>query len=182
MDKNLSKLAPAAVWKNFEGLCQYPHPSNNEEAARVYIRNFIKSIGLDFTEDEAHNNLVRKPAPPGMENRKTIVLQDHVHMVPQKNTDKEFEEKFINVLRKQIGSMDILDFPFTSAWNRLKEKLQNMEAPYIFADKFHEYCDECGVTDSSNIRRDLLNWFSDLGVSFCYSGSASLEDYVVRIF
>ncbi len=90
MDKNLSKLAPSALWKNFEGLCQHPHPSNNEEAARVYIRNFIKSIGLDYTEDEAHNILVKKAATPGMENRKTIVLQAHVDMVPQKNSDKEF--------------------------------------------------------------------------------------------
>lgn len=91
MDKNLSKLAPAAVWKNFEGLCKYPHPSNNEEAARGYIREFVKNLGLEYTEDAAHNILVKKPATPGMEDRKTIVLQAHVDMVPQKNSDKEFD-------------------------------------------------------------------------------------------
>ncbi|MBQ4550197.1 MAG: GTP-binding protein [Oscillospiraceae bacterium] len=104
---------------------------------------------------------------------------DVVKISTLKYSDGEFEEKFINVLRRQIGSMDILAFPFIPAWSRLKEKLQNMEDYYIDGDKFREFCDECGVTDSDNIRRDLLNWFSDLGVSFCYSGSASLEDYVV---
>ena len=96
-----------------------------------------------------------------------------------KDTDADFEKKFIDVLRRQIGGMEILDFPFIPAWSRLKEKLQDMEKPYIFGDDFQKICDDCGVTDSDNIRRDLLNWFSDLGVSFCYSGSASLEDYVV---
>lgn len=104
---------------------------------------------------------------------------DVVKLSTLKYSDGEFEEKFIDVLRRQIGSMDILAFPFIPAWSRLKEKLQNMEDYYIDGDKFREFCDECGVTDSDNIRRDLLNWFSDLGVSFCYSGSASLEDYVV---
>lgn len=94
-------------------------------------------------------------------------------------SDKDFEEKFIEVLRRQIGGMDILAFPFSPAWSRLKEKLQNMKNYYIDGDKFQEFCDECGVADIENVRRDLLNWFSDLGVSFCYSGSASLEDYVV---
>lgn len=95
------------------------------------------------------------------------------------DSDRDFEKKFIDVLRRQIGAMDILAFPFIPAWSRLKEKLQDMEENYIFGDDFQEICNECGVTDSDNIRRDLLKWFSDLGVSFCYSGSASLEDYVV---
>lgn len=104
---------------------------------------------------------------------------DVVKLSTLKYSDGEFEEKFIDVLRRQIGSMDILAFPFTPSWSRLKEKLQNMENPYIFSDDFRKFCDECGVTDNDKIRRNLLNWFSDLGVSFCYSGSASLEDYVV---
>ncbi len=90
MDKNLSKLAPAAVWKNFEGLTKCPRPSHNEEAARNYIIEFVKGLGLEYTVDEALNILVRKPATHGMENRRTIVIQAHVDMVPQKNSDKEF--------------------------------------------------------------------------------------------
>ena len=96
-----------------------------------------------------------------------------------KYSDREFEEKFIDVLRKQISGMEILAFPFVPAWSRLKEKLQNMTENYIHGDIFRQFCEECGVTKSDNIRRDLLNWFSDLGISFCYSGSAKLEDYVV---
>ncbi|MBO5806484.1 MAG: aminoacyl-histidine dipeptidase [Tidjanibacter sp.] len=90
MDKNLAKLAPQAVWKNFQGLTQCPRPSHNEEAARNYIIEFVKGLGLEYEVDEATNILVRKPATAGMENRKTIVLQAHVDMVPQKNSDKVF--------------------------------------------------------------------------------------------
>ncbi len=90
MNKNIAELAPQRVWKHFAGLTQCPRPSHNEEAARNFIINFVKGLGLDYTVDEALNIIVRKPATPGMENRKTIVLQAHVDMVPQKNSDKVF--------------------------------------------------------------------------------------------
>ena len=90
MDKNIAQLAPVAVWKHFAGLNKCPRPSHNEEAARNYIIEFAKAQGLEYSVDEALNILIRKPATPGMENRKTIVLQAHVDMVPQKNSDKEF--------------------------------------------------------------------------------------------
>ena len=93
--------------------------------------------------------------------------------------DDQFREKFIDVLLRQIGQMDILDVPFTAAWRRLKEMLQGMTKSYIYGDDFQEFCNECGVKGSDTIRRDLLNWFSDLGISFCYNDSASLKDYVV---
>ncbi|MBQ5670502.1 MAG: M20/M25/M40 family metallo-hydrolase, partial [Tidjanibacter sp.] len=90
MNKNIAELAPQRVWKHFAGLTQCPRPSHNEEAARKFIINFVEGLGLDYTLDEALNIIVRKPATPGMENRKTIVLQAHVDMVPQKNSDKVF--------------------------------------------------------------------------------------------
>ena len=91
MNKNLAALAPQLVWKHFQDLCQIPHPSFHEEAIRAHIIAFAKEQGLEVMEDEAHNVLVRKPATEGMEDRKGIVLQAHVDMVPQKNGDKVFD-------------------------------------------------------------------------------------------
>lgn len=91
MNKNISALAPQAIWKHFASICSIPHPSGHEEAIRNYIKEFATANGLDWTEDEAHNILVRKAATPGMEDRQTVVLQAHLDMVPQKNGDKVFD-------------------------------------------------------------------------------------------
>lgn len=90
MDKNLTALKPALVWKHFAQIVNIPRPSGHEEAIRQYIIDFAKAQGLEWKEDEGHNVYVRKPASEGMENRVGVVIQAHLDMVPQKNNDKEF--------------------------------------------------------------------------------------------
>lgn len=106
-------------------------------------------------------------------------LTDIVKLSTLKFGDQEFRQAFLEVLLRQIAQMDILAMPLTSAGRRVKEKVQSMQENYIHGDVFRKFCDESGVMGSDNIRRDLLNMFGELGVSFCYSGSARLEDYVV---
>ncbi len=91
MDKNLTALKPALVWKHFAQIVRIPRPSHHEERIRRYILDFAAAHGLECREDGAHNVYVRKPASPGMENRKGVVLQAHLDMVPQKNNDKMFD-------------------------------------------------------------------------------------------
>ncbi|MDE6070190.1 MAG: aminoacyl-histidine dipeptidase [Alistipes sp.] len=91
MDKNLSALKPTAVWKHFAEILRIPRPSGHEEKIREYVLGFARSLGLECREDAAHNIYVRKPASPGMEDRKGVVLQAHLDMVPQKNNDKRFD-------------------------------------------------------------------------------------------
>ena len=89
MDKNLSALKPALVWKHFAQIVRIPRPSSHEEKIRKYVMDFAKSRGLECKEDAAHNVYVRKPASKGMEDRKGVILQAHLDMVPQKNNDKK---------------------------------------------------------------------------------------------
>jgi len=91
MDRNLTALEPALVWKHFAEIVRIPRPSHHEEKIRRYILDFAAAHGLECREDEAHNVYIRKPATPGMEHRKGIVLQAHLDMVPQKNNDKVFD-------------------------------------------------------------------------------------------
>ncbi len=91
MDKNLTNLSPALVWKHFAAICNIPHPSHFEEKIRAYVKGELERMGYDCIEDEGHNLYARKPATAGMEDRKGIVLQAHLDMVPQKNNDKEFD-------------------------------------------------------------------------------------------
>ena len=91
MDTNLKALQPAAVWHYFSEIAGIPRPSHHEERIRQYIVDFAKAHKLEHCVDSANNVYVRKPATPGMENRKGIVLQAHLDMVPQKNNDKVFD-------------------------------------------------------------------------------------------
>lgn len=91
MDKNLMALKPERVWKHFAQIANIPHPSHHEEKIRAYVMETVKALGLECREDAAHNIYARKPATKGMEDRKGVILQAHLDMVPQKNNDKEFD-------------------------------------------------------------------------------------------
>ena len=80
-------LKPAGVFRYFEEICQVPRPSKHEEKMVAFLKAFGEKHGLETKADEAGNVLMRKPATPGMENRKTVVLQSHVDMVCEKNND-----------------------------------------------------------------------------------------------
>ena len=84
---SIKELDPQIVWKNFYALTQIPRPSKHEELAVEYMYNWGKEHGLETIKDEVGNIIIRKPATPGCENMKGVILQGHVDMVPQKNTD-----------------------------------------------------------------------------------------------
>ena len=83
----LSQLNPAPIWIYFEEICNIPRLSKNEEKIRKYLLDFAAKNHLESKEDEVGNILVIKPPSPGMENRKTVVLQSHMDMVGEKNAD-----------------------------------------------------------------------------------------------
>lgn len=85
---SITNLNPTRVWKNFYSLTQIPRPSKKEEKAVLFLEKFGKELGLETIKDELGNIIIRKPATPGLENRKGIILQAHIDMVPQKNSDK----------------------------------------------------------------------------------------------
>ena len=82
-----NRLKPSPVWKYFEEICKIPRLSKNEGRIREYLLDFAKKNSLDPKEDNVGNILIIKPSCPGMENRKTVVLQSHMDMVGEKNGD-----------------------------------------------------------------------------------------------
>ncbi|MBQ8674439.1 MAG: aminoacyl-histidine dipeptidase [Bacteroides sp.] len=80
-------LAPQNVWKHFYSLTRIPRPSGHMEKITEFLVGFGKELGLESFVDEVGNVIIRKPATPGMENRKGVILQAHMDMVPQKNND-----------------------------------------------------------------------------------------------
>jgi len=102
MNEHLSALEPASVWAYFKEILDIPRPSKKEEKIIAYLKEFGKKYELETLQDEVGNILIRKPATPGMENRKSVVLQSHVDMVCEKNSDKvhDFEKDPIDTFIK----------------------------------------------------------------------------------
>jgi dipeptidase D len=88
MIKKITDLQPDTIWKHFYNLTQIPRPSGYEAAVIEHIKQFAESHNLQYIIDEAGNILVRKEAQKDKVNSKKVVLQSHVDMVPQKNSDK----------------------------------------------------------------------------------------------
>ena len=88
MNTDILKLQPQVLWENFHQLTQIPRPSHHEEKVQEFVFNFGKNLSLETLKDESGNIVIRKPATLGMENRKGIIIQAHLDMVPQKNSDK----------------------------------------------------------------------------------------------
>ena len=89
MEKN--DLKPALVFHYFEEVCRVPRPSKKEEKIRAYLLEFARQHDLPVKVDEAGNVLMSKPATPGMEDRKAVILQSHMDMVCEKNKDTQHD-------------------------------------------------------------------------------------------
>ncbi len=87
MNNEIINLHPSEVWKYFYDLTQIPRPSGKEAAVIEYVKKFGADLGLETHVDEVGNVIIRKPATAGLENRKGIILQGHLDMVPQANSD-----------------------------------------------------------------------------------------------
>ena len=83
----IQKLNPQCIWKNFYALTQVPRPSGHLEKVQQFLLDFGKQAGVEAFKDPAGNIVFRKPATPGMENRKGVILQAHMDMVPQKTPE-----------------------------------------------------------------------------------------------
>lgn len=93
MAHDITQLSPSLLWHHFKALTDIPRPSGKEEKAIEYVKHIGQKNNLATQRDDAGNVAIQKDATPGMENRKTVVLQGHLDMVPQKNeaTHHNFE-------------------------------------------------------------------------------------------
>ncbi len=91
MSTLVRELEPKQLWNHFEDINAIPRPSKKEERIIAFMKAYGESLGLETIVDGIGNVIIRKPATPGMENRKPVILQSHLDMVHQKNADTEFD-------------------------------------------------------------------------------------------
>jgi len=91
MTVDISTFKPVLLWKYFGEISRIPRCSKNEEAIARYITSVAEKFGLEYKTDDVGNIVIKKPATPGKENVKTVVLQGHMDMVCEKNSDVEHD-------------------------------------------------------------------------------------------
>ena len=97
---DIKNLSPVEIWRNFDKLTQVPRPSGHLEKIQAYLLDWAKEAGVEAFQDAAGNIVMRKPATPGMENRKGVIMQAHMDMVPQKapESNHDFENDPIETI------------------------------------------------------------------------------------
>src|SRR5574344_857149 len=85
----IKNLKPECIWRNFDALTQVPRPSGHLEKIQQFLFDFAKKVGVEACKDAGNNIVMRKPASPGMESKKGVILQAHMDMVPQKAPDSK---------------------------------------------------------------------------------------------
>ncbi len=85
----IRNLKPECIWRNFYALTQVPRPSGHLDKIQQFLLDFAKQAGVQAFKDSGNNIVMKKPATAGMEGRKTILLQAHMDMVPQKSPESK---------------------------------------------------------------------------------------------
>lgn len=96
-------LEPKAMWNHFADLNAVPRASKKEEEVIQFMMDFGAKLGLETIKDAVGNVVIKKPASPGMEDRKTIIMQSHLDMVHQKNSDTDFDFATQGIDMRVIG-------------------------------------------------------------------------------
>lgn len=91
MNKCICTLEPKAIWENFYKLTQVPRPSNHEEKSQRIRYELGKRKRNPCWNGRGSQYIIEQTGNPGMENRKGVILQGHLDMVPQKNEDKQHD-------------------------------------------------------------------------------------------
>jgi len=87
----ITSLEPRIVWEQFDAITRVPRPSKKEGKIREFLVEFARSRGIEYRTDAIGNVVMRVPATPGYEDRPKAILQSHMDMVCEKNSDVEFD-------------------------------------------------------------------------------------------
>lgn len=161
MNSEIRNLEPKAVWKNFADLNAVPRPSKKEERVIQFMVDFGKKLNLETMVDKVGNVIIRKPASTGMEDRKTVVMQSHLDMVHQKNTDTVFDFDTEGIKMFVDGDWVKADGTTLGADNGLGVAaimgvLESTDIPHPAIEALFTIDEETGMTGAMGLEGGLL--------------------------
>lgn len=182
----IQNLNPQCVWKNFYALTQVPRPSGHLEKVQTFLLDFAAKADVEAFKDSAGNIVMRKPASPGMEGRKGIILQAHMDMVPQKSktSTHNFETdpiqpwidgEWVKATETTLGADDGLGVAAIMAVMEDKSLVHGPVEGLITADE------ETGMYGANDLPADelsgdiLLNLDSETWGQFCIGSAGGIN-------
>ena len=161
MNTTIRQLSPEAIWSNFADLNAVPRPSKKEERVITFIKDFGVGLNLETIEDEVGNVIIKKPATPGMEDRKAVVLQSHLDMVHQKNTNTDFDFLTQGIQMYVDGDWVKANGTTLGADNGLgvatiMAVLQSTDIPHPALEALFTVDEETGMTGAMGLQPGLL--------------------------
>ena len=161
MNTTIRQLSPEAIWSNFADLNAVPRPSKKEERVITFIKDFGVGLNLETIEDEVGNVIIKKPATPGMEDRKAVVLQSHLDMVHQKNTNTDFDFLTQGIQMYVDGDWVKANDTTLGADNGLgvatiMAVLQSTDIPHPALEALFTVDEETGMTGAMGLQPGLL--------------------------
>lgn len=162
MSNEIRNLEPKVLWNKFADLNAVPRPSKKEERVIAFMKDFGKNLGLETIEDEVGNVIIKKPATPGMENRKTVVMQSHLDMVHQKNSDTVFDFDKQGIEMYVDGDWVRARGTTLGADNGLgvatiMAVLESTDIPHPAIEALFTIDEETGMTGAMGLKGGLLN-------------------------
>ncbi len=157
----VAELEPRAVWKHFDEILKIPRGSGNEQGMREYVLGVAKRLGLQARQDKTGNVVVAKPGAPDRADRPVTVLQSHLDMVNEKNSDviHDFEKDplqprlegdYLKATGTTLGSDNGIGVASALAL------LETTEVKHGPLECLFTVDEETGLTGASNLADDLL--------------------------
>lgn len=162
MSQEIRNLEPKALWNKFADLNAVPRPSKKEERVIAFIKGFGEKLNLETIVDEVGNVIIKKPATPGMEHRKTVVMQSHLDMVHQKNGDTVFDFDTQGIEMYTHGDWVRAKGTTLGADNGLgvatiMAVLESTDIPHPAIEALFTIDEETGMTGAMGLKGGLLN-------------------------
>ncbi len=162
MSQDIRQLEPKAVWNKFADLNAVPRPSKKEERVIAFMKDFGKNLNLETIVDNVGNVIIKKPATDGMEDRKAIVMQSHLDMVHQKNSDTDFDFLTQGIEMLVDGDWVKANGTTLGADNGLGVAtimaiLESTDIPHPAIEALFTIDEETGMTGAMGLEGGLLN-------------------------
>lgn len=155
--------------------------NTQDERARYWLHN-IKSFADHSPVLLVINQIDQNPSASVNETSLKLLypeLKDIVKLSATCFSSVDFKTDFQDKIANELTKLPTINEPFLYSWKLLKNRLQSMQDYYIDKNKFLSICNECKVDDSISLRTQLLGWFNDLGISFCYQDNYNLSEYMI---
>ncbi len=157
----ITTLEPKELFYYFNEICKIPRPSKKEGKIRAFLVDFGTKNKLETIVDKTGNVLIRKTATKGYEHLPTVILQSHIDMVCEKNSNivHDFEKdaitpyidgEWIKAKGTTLGADNGIGMAAMLAI-LASDNLQHGNIECLFT-----YDEETGLTGAFNLEEDFL--------------------------